>query len=233
MYNNEKYYTIVKQNDLIQRSRFNLTLQEQKILLYIISKIKPTDTELLDYELNIIDFCNVIDIDYKNGAYTKIKKVLKNLADKSFWLNIDEKNELLIRWFSHIHLQKDVGVVNVKLHDELKPYLLQLKEHFTYYELYYILNFRSKYSVQLYELFKSYEYIKSLENDINNLQETLQCNYTRFVDFKRYVVEPALKEINRETDLNVTVEYIKVGRAYKKIKFYIKNKYGFNKVKQL
>lgn len=82
-------------------------------------------------------------------------------------------------------------------------------------------------------LFKSYEYIKHLETDINDLQERLQYNYNRFVYFKRYIVEPALKEINRETDLNVTVEYIKVGKTYKKIKFYIKNKYGFSKVKQL
>ncbi len=38
-------YKVVKSNDLIQKSRFNLSLQEQKIILYLISKVKPEDTE--------------------------------------------------------------------------------------------------------------------------------------------------------------------------------------------
>jgi len=33
--------SLVKHNDLIQNARYNLSVQEQKIILYLISKIKP------------------------------------------------------------------------------------------------------------------------------------------------------------------------------------------------
>ena len=36
---------VIKSNDLIQRSRFDLSLQEQKIILYLISQITPYDEE--------------------------------------------------------------------------------------------------------------------------------------------------------------------------------------------
>ena len=49
-------YKIVKSNDLIQKSRFQLSLQEQKIILYLISKIKPTDMEFNEYTFEIYDF---------------------------------------------------------------------------------------------------------------------------------------------------------------------------------
>ena len=48
--------TVVKANDLIQKSRFSLTLQQQKIILYLISKIMPTDENFQLYEFSIPDF---------------------------------------------------------------------------------------------------------------------------------------------------------------------------------
>ena len=37
--------TVVKANDLIQKSRFNMTLQQQKMLLFLISQVTPYDEE--------------------------------------------------------------------------------------------------------------------------------------------------------------------------------------------
>ncbi len=217
----DRFNLVVKHNDLVSKTRFNLSLQEQKIILYLISKIKPTDVELQEYDFNIKEFCELIGVENPKGSYTKLKKTLIDLKNKSFMLE-DEKTIRTVDWISKAIIVKDSGVIKIKLDEDLKPYLINLKNNFTRYELYYILNFKSQYSIRLYELMKSYEFKKSIEIDIDILQEKLQSNYTRFVDFKKYVIEIAVKEINRETDINVDVEYIKEGRAYKKIKFYIK-----------
>lgn len=37
--------TVTKANDLIQKSRFNLSLQQQKIVLYLISQVTPFDED--------------------------------------------------------------------------------------------------------------------------------------------------------------------------------------------
>lgn len=39
---------VVKANALIQKSRFSLSLQQQKIVLYLISKIQPNDEEFTE-----------------------------------------------------------------------------------------------------------------------------------------------------------------------------------------
>ena len=39
-------YQVVKANELIQKTRYSLTVQEQKTLAYVISMIKPTDKVL-------------------------------------------------------------------------------------------------------------------------------------------------------------------------------------------
>ena len=49
--------TIVrKSNDLVQMTRNNLTLSQQRLMLHIFSMIKPEDTDLPSYELSIYDF---------------------------------------------------------------------------------------------------------------------------------------------------------------------------------
>ena len=86
---------VVKSNALIQQTRYELSLQEQRILLYLISKIKPDDTEIKETEISIIDFCKVCGIDYtKNKAtYSYVKSILKNLADKSNWIEFEPDTE--------------------------------------------------------------------------------------------------------------------------------------------
>ena len=47
----ERGQVVLKANSLIQKTRYSLSLQEQKIILYIISKLEPTDEEFKHYEI--------------------------------------------------------------------------------------------------------------------------------------------------------------------------------------
>ncbi len=59
--------------------------------------------------------------------------------------------------------------------------------------------------MRLYELFKSYEFIGSYES-IEGLRKLLMLEreYTCVSDFRRYVVDKAIAEIERFTDLTVS-----------------------------
>ena len=46
----ERNQLVVKHNALIQKTRYSLNTQQQKIILYLISKIKPDDDELKEYD---------------------------------------------------------------------------------------------------------------------------------------------------------------------------------------
>ena len=46
----------------------------------------------------------------------------------------------------------------VKLDNDMRPYLLNLKANYTSYELVYTLHFKSKYSIRLYEIVRSFQY---------------------------------------------------------------------------
>ena len=83
IYERDRY--VVKANELIQKSRFNLTLQQQKIVLYLISQIERNDKEFKLYSFSIQQFCKVCGINYTSGKnYNDLKEdgtpVIKELG---------------------------------------------------------------------------------------------------------------------------------------------------------
>jgi hypothetical protein len=73
----ERSHAIVKHNRLIQKSRHNLSLQEQKIILYLVSKIKPEDTKLKQYEFRLSEFCRVCGIEKSGRTYKELKDTVQ------------------------------------------------------------------------------------------------------------------------------------------------------------
>ena len=93
----ERKQMIVKSNQVIQKSRYHLTIQQQKLILYLISKIRPNDTEFKEYIFDLKDICKILGIEINGANYIRFKDSLKRIADTSFWLEIDGKDRLY-RW---------------------------------------------------------------------------------------------------------------------------------------
>lgn len=219
-------HKVVKANDLIQKTRFNLSSQEQKIILYIISKIKPEDTDFKEMDLSVAEFCEVCGIDHKNGKnYRDIKAAIKDISDKSIWIELDEDTETLIRWIEKSYIYKNSGIIKIRLDNDMKPYLLQLRERFTQYELLYILAMKSQYSIRLYELLKSYEWQYEKKFGVDELKRLLNAEvYKLFGDFKRRVLDISMREISKFTDLKVSYKTQKKGQKVTSLVFTIKLK---------
>ena len=226
----QRQHNVIKSNVLIQKSRHDLSLAEQKILLSLVQMIEPEDIEFKEYKFSIKDFCNLCGIDDRSGKnYEDIKKIVKTLSDKSYWIKEGEEVEKLIRWINQPSINPGTGTIKVKLDDMMKPYLLQLKEYFTQYSLYYTLAMKSKYSLRLYELLKSYQNLKKKPFDIEKIKIMLMAqNYEKWTDFKINVIDKAVNEINFLTDISVTYELTKTGRQFTEITFFIKLKKGID-----
>lgn len=224
----ERNNIVVKSNQLIQHARFSLSTQQQKIVLYIISQIEPYDEDFKLYQFRITDFCAVCGIEPKGDIYALIKSQIKTISDKSLWIENENGVETLVRWIEKPYIDKRSGTIQIKLDEDMKPYLLQLKEKFTEYELIYTLNFKSKYSIRLYEYLKSIHYntLKQYKTQIpiDKFQKILDSNYTVFKDFHSRVLKPAYKEINQYSDINFEYEIITKGRKAVDIKLMIESK---------
>lgn len=218
-YENPRNKTVRKSNALIQKNRFELSVQQQKIILFLISQISPFDDELKTYEFNIIDFCKICGIDCNGGkAYEELKEQIKRIADKSMWIKKENNAETLVRWIEKPTIQDKSGLIQIKLDEDLKPYLLQLKKNFTQYDIVYTLCFKSKYSIRLYELIKSIHYNElhgySKEFSLDEIKMFLGAeSYKTYQHLKERVLIPSINEINNTSDKLLSYTPVKKGKA--------------------
>lgn len=221
----ERTGIIAKSNALIQQSRYELGAQEQKILLYLISRVDSRADELPELEVDLADICKVCGVQSKGNNYAKFKQTLKKLSDRSFWIS-DGKTDLLFRWINDVELRYNETCVKVTFGKYLETYLLHLKKNFTAYELEYVLAMQSKYSIRFYEIFKSYSYQEGFEASLSELRMMLNADgyNDSCTNFRNRVIEPAVNEVNELTELEVSYEMVKKGKKFETVRFEIKPK---------
>lgn len=219
----QRDYKVVKANEIIQRARVDLGILELKTFAFILSKVKPSDKRDQEYVFSVQEYCNVCGIDDKSGKnYANVKKALKTLRDKSFWLIDEDGRETTVGWLSKAKIDKRIGKVTVKLDEDIQKYIVGWFEQYTQYSLCQVLPMQSQYSFLMFELLKSYANMKQHTFDIDDLKIKVGAiNYTDFNDFKKRVLDISTREINQYTDLEISWEPIKKGRKVVQLKYYI------------
>lgn len=219
----QRDYKVVKANEIIQRARIDLGIQELKTFAFILSKVKPTDQHGQWYTFSVQEYCKVCGIDSNNGKnYLDVKKALKTLRDKSFWLTDENGKETTVGWLDKAQINKGSGKVKVRFDEDLEKYIIGWFEQYTQYSLCQVLPMQSQYSFLLFEQLKSYANLKEYTFDIDDLKSKIGgIIYTNFKDFRKRVLDIATREINLYTDLEISWQPITKGRKVIQIKFFI------------
>lgn len=230
-------YIVAKSNAIVQKSRYELSVTEQRSIAYICSMIKPrTDLDrvsnqpfILEYEFNIRDYAKICGLNCDNGKiYEDTKILLKGLQQKIMWMTLEDGTETTVNWVSKAWTNKRSGKAKIRLDEDMTPYLFDLQEKFLAYGLKNILAMKSQYSIRLYEILRSYVFQKSKTFEVKELKKILMVegndSYENFSDFKKRVLVPAQEEINELTDITVIFEPILKGRKTVKVKFDMKQK---------
>ena len=210
---------VKKSNDLIT-AKYRLTIIQQYVLHNVISQIHIEDTDFKKYEVNVRSIAENHGIDTKN-AYRYIKKSALELNKQPIIIG-DEIEGIALNWFSSVRYNSNRGTLLVDFHPDLKPYLLQLQGYFTQYENKNIQQFKCVHSLRFYEFFKQKQnlgkgkefYVELTIDDIRSMFCFSDTEYKKTNDLKRFVVEPALKEIQEQTDLSIIdTQFLKKGRS--------------------
>ncbi|MBW9159453.1 replication initiation protein [Clostridium tagluense] len=218
-----KNYIVKKSNYFIMNSSYDLSLEEQKLILTLASMVQPEDEGFKAYKFKIADFIELLGVQ-NQSKYTETPKITKELMKKVF--EIEEEDTLIqTAWLSSATYKKGTGMVELEFSPRLKPYMLQLNTLFTQYKLGNILSMKSKYSPRVYEILKCNEFKKQgyIEINIDELRKLLRCEkiYPPYADFKRKVIIQTQKELKKLSDISFEFEEIKTGRKITSIKFYI------------
>lgn len=226
----KRNYSVVEHNSLAQqqyitkRSKGNsLTLAEEKALAYLVSRITPSMETIPPLEFDIKEYCSVCGLN-ADKYYSHLKGILSKLGGRFAWLRDSSGKEYGWPYFEEVMLDQGNGTGHVIINKKLEPYFIRLSGNFLQFSLHNILAMKTVHGIQLYKLLKSL-YFKGddIEFELELLKGHLDCieKYPDIKDFKRRVINPALADINKYSDLEVTAEYKKAGRKITHIVFHV------------
>lgn len=164
-------------------------------------------------------------------AYKQLAEATKQLFNRQFSYVDKYKGEDAItvsRWLNEATYINNKGTVVIYLNRNVISMISRLEANFTKYLLDQVSDFKSQYSIRLYELLIKYKDIgNSKKYTIEEIRSLLGIGvneYKVLADFKKRVLDLAVKEINDKTDTTIKYEQFKEGRTISHILFKIGKK---------
>lgn len=231
---------IIKHNDLVQSS-YSLSLLQQKIILYVISKLDQNmmiENDLFYVDVTFKDLKEIIAVNISKEKLVKftnhyyIIRTLKNLKERTLIIKTKEQT-LYTGWIIRfIHL-KGNQTIRIYLDPYLKDYLLNLNRFFTYYKLENVIRFKNKNTFRIYELLKQYVFLNKRVISIDDIKYYLGLTnkYKLFPLFRKKVIDITINEINKYSDIRVKYKVLRNGKTPVSIEFKIKQQ-KINKLSQ-
>lgn len=209
---------VVKDNKIIEAS-YTLSLSEQRILLACISQIDSKSSLLPDHEFEVVasEIMDLMGVS-RGNAYRDMKSAIDKLYSRS--IKIDGVRDEM-RWIYRKKYEESEGRVTVYFAPEIIPYLSQLSNKFTTYKLKYVAKFRSSYSIRLYEILVQWSSAGEREVSVEWLRDIFQVadKYKTIKDFKKYIIDPSVEDINAHSNLWVEYGQRKAGRVVTHLQF--------------
>lgn len=223
---------IVKDNALINAS-YNLDLVEQRLILLAIVEARESGKGINANDplaVHAESYINHFAV-HRNTAYQALKDACKDLFARQFSYQEQRGKgvaNITSRWVSQIAYVDNSATVELIFSPAIIPLITRLEKQFTSYELEQVSALSSAYAIRLYELligWRSSGKTPVIELDIFRQKlGVLETEYKRMYDFKKYVLEPSLKQINQHTDITISVDQHKKGRVISGFSFSFKQK---------
>ncbi|MFH7805191.1 RepB family plasmid replication initiator protein [Acinetobacter sp. BSP-53] len=229
-----------------------LSSNEYKALLYAMAVANYGEKNNQDREiteqtyiyLHKDDLGELLGLDKKNSINVAIDRIYKELSSRVAHFVIEEPVDESKRKVKKVHSVVPIirelrweddakNALQIRFTSEVLPYFTRLASgNFTTYQLKDLFALDSVTSMSLYSYFiknefkyanqDAYEVELSLEN-IKALTDIGEKKYDRWVDFRRYVLDKIVEEINQRTSLKLEYDTIKKGRPVVGVRFKIVN----------
>ena len=216
---------IVRLHNNFVEAIYSLSVDAKKLLLSIILHIQP-DNKI---QITRKEIMQEIGIDLKNLNPKHREAIIEELMTKIITIrDKDNPNNNWVKMQLLMLTKYEDGLLTTSIYPELFPYFKEAQERlFTRFNIQNIKPLTSIHAIRMYELAKQFDDTGWREISLEEFKRMMKIEdkYKQVKDLKKRVLEPAKRQINERTDINIDYELIKQGRRYTKIRLKIsKNK---------
>jgi plasmid replication initiation protein len=215
----------VRQHNAITTARYEYTELQLDIFFYILSVLKKDKKEGV-YEIVVKDLSAMTGKEYKYGY---LRKATGDMGSRMFEVFTPKSYQQL--WmFQRVEYMIGQGRIEIEFTNPIKPYLFDLKDNFTSFQLYAALRLSSKYAKRIYAICSQWKdkgqtqtfTLDEFKKMLALLDDKGNEQYKPLSMFKKFVLDESVKQINQHTDLEISYTLHKRGRSFHSVTFTVK-----------
>lgn len=245
MYNEDDSTSLrISQKNSLAYAAYEMQTQEKRLLLLAMAKLTKDSLGFPCWEIPVSQIAEFLGMESKH-AYREIQRVCLGLmsrvakvpdetddSEDQSWTAIQFVSKC--RYISGKKNPSGRAVLEIKLHDEMAPYLLELKDRFNTIQFDTLANMTSIHAMRVFELLhhkrnETGHPKNEIIVPINELRQMLRLEkkYPSYADLKKNVLEVAKGQINEKTPMGMSYQELRErtrGRPVKAIKFKVWDK---------
>ena len=215
----------VRQHNAITNARYEYSEMQLDIFLYLLAKLRKDKTDGV-YEVSVVEMGKLTGKKYN---YQQLRLATEGMGSRMFEVST-QRSYIQLWMFQRIEYVHGTGVIEVEFANPIKPYLFDLKDNFTSFQLYAALRLGSKFAKRIYTVCSQWKdkgqtqtfSLDEFKKMLFLLDDKGNEQFERLSDFKRYVLDASVKQINKHTDLEIGYTLEKKGRSFENITFTVK-----------
>jgi plasmid replication initiation protein len=219
---------VVVQHNALAEARYRLSLRAQKLLIRLLAELDHRSDAFIDIKLYLRDFAKLASGDPGDVVFAEFIEAAKQFMGRFVSITQPpgpgekEPRGLICHWISSIEKNPNEKSITFSFDPKLRPYLLGLHRNFFAYHTLHALNLDSGYAIRLYQWAKSREFMRRPQRvSVEDLRhflgtslvdaegQVIKESLKRYNDFKKVALQPAVREINKKTDITIAFQEIK------------------------
>lgn len=218
----------IRQHNAITTARYEMTAIEMDISFFLLSKLRADDHPGTKYQISVKELQEVTGRQWHHGQFLEATSALRSRE----YVFEDNKTVLQVGLLASALHRKGEGIIELEISERIRPYLIDLKNNFTSFQLHAAFKLPSKWAKRIYQIASQWKDIgESKPYAIDDLKVILHLKdpknkekeqYSSISLFKKNVLDIAVEQINKFTDLQISYVLTKKGRSFTHIRFYIK-----------
>lgn len=207
---------------LTQRKAFNC------LMLQTLLNPKPKGQKY--HTITIRELCHLTG--YRQKDFFYLDKQLEEMQTTLIrWTGSKGKGVGRVQFLGHVYYDTETGILEYSFSEKLIE-LVKQNKLYNRLDFSSIRELTSKHSLALYEMCAGYRETDTYNagtgwRHLSDIKELL-CGdrdaYPEFKDFNKWVLKPAIKEVNEQTDITIAVETRKQWRSIHALNFSVKSK---------
>jgi plasmid replication initiation protein len=197
--NSSNHYIVEKSNSLNTLMCDDMGLTELRFFCLYLSKLNARNVNQRTVDISVKDFESFFDVQFNSTLFTKkIRKIMGRTVE----IKEEGKIKVLTLYSEFCWSENKPNTITITCNDKMLPYIFELQKNYTTYTIENISKLNSVQKIRLYEVCKQYQKLGRIKIDLEELFKMLCCKSNHeFKDFRKNTLDPAVRDINENTDI--------------------------------